>query len=107
MDSERSLRFEQLPSDADVPVFVIDGYDPLCGLVLQQYANRLEATGNAIPEELEEIRKHARYMQEFYNGLSAEPEQEPDEGEEDEDDETDPVEATEEDEEPDLYFGDN
>lgn len=58
--------FEIMPEDADVPVFVISGDDPLCGLVVQQYANRLQQSGEADDDMVAAIREHARYMQVYY-----------------------------------------
>lgn len=68
MEPKRHEVFEQMFEDADVPVFVIDAYDPLCGLVVEQYANRAQQNGMDA-KIVQNIREHAKYMQKFYNAM--------------------------------------
>lgn len=67
MTGQRNERFEEMPEDAEIPVFVISGSDPLCGLVVQQYANRLQQSGDADDDLVASIREHALHMQTYYN----------------------------------------
>lgn len=67
MTGKRDERFEEMPEDAEIPVFVISGSDPLCGLVVKLYANRLQQAGEADDELVAAMHEHALHMQTFYN----------------------------------------
>lgn len=65
----RHSLFEEIPEDAEVPIFVLDALDPIASLVVEQYANRLQQTGEFDTTQLEMIRQHAKAMAVYRNDL--------------------------------------